>query len=87
MFENCKTLFELGAARACETEKGENSLVDINNAYNIARQRILTERKPFVPVLKSKVVPRPVRDYVGVPVIGYSTEPGTIQLTPKGFLF
>ena len=86
MFDDCKTLAELNAARIKATT-GDCDLVAINNEYNKRRQEILTTRKPFVELTPIIVKPREVVQYCGIPVAGRSEQIGTIQLTNVGFLY
>lgn len=86
MFENIKTLADLNAARIRASSEEFADLVSINNAYNTARQRIVSERPPFNILHKVKVTPRECAQHAGIPVLGNCANMGTIQLTKKGFL-
>lgn len=85
MFEDCKSLGELNAARIKLSSEGV-PLVELNNAYNKRRQELLKSRKPYVEL--TKLIPAAFQptQYSGVPVAGYSPKAGTIMLTEKGFL-
>lgn len=84
MFENCATLSQLNAERI---QLGNSvDLVTLNNAYNKRRQEIVASRKNTIVLTPVVVKPRAVQQYVGVPVIGKSTKPFTIELTSQGFL-
>lgn len=86
MFEQCKTLAELNAARIKETSNG-TSLVEVNNAYNQRRQEILMVKKNYVKLEPIHVKAREVNKYCGVPVAGRSNKAGCIELTKSGFLY
>lgn len=86
MFKECKTLAELNAKRIQATTQGID-LVEVNNAYNIRRQEILTARKPFVQVIPIVVKPKEAQQFCGVPVVGRTNKVGCIELTDKGFLY
>ncbi len=86
MFEECNTLSELNVARTKASLSGENT-VQVNNAYNKRRQEILAVRKPYVVLKPIHPIHKDVVKYCGVPVVGRSTNPGCIKLTPKGFLY
>lgn len=45
MFEECTTLYELNQARVLAVQK--HPLVEVNNAYNLQRKRILEPRSNF----------------------------------------
>lgn len=86
MFKDIKTLRDLNAARIQESAKEGADLMAINNAYNAARQRIMSERKPFTILNPIVVKARECAMHRSVPVAGHSTVIGTIQLNEKGFL-
>lgn len=85
MFENCTSLSELNAERI--KLSSSTNIVELNNAYNEARAKIINSRNHYVKL--NPILPKlePVTKYCGVPVVGRSTEEGFIMLTEKGFLF
>lgn len=84
MFEECKTLAELNAARIKAVTSGVN-ITEVNNAYNAARYDILNRRKPFT-VVSFKPVPDPKPTlYQTIPLGGTSNEPGTIVFDGEKF--
>lgn len=85
MFETCTNLSELNAERIRLTTEGV-PLVEVNNAYNEKRQKILTSRKPYVEL--RKLVPKAytTKQYSGMPIAGKSDKVGSLILTSKGFL-
>lgn len=85
MFEDCKTLAELNAARIKAVSS--NDIITVNNAYNAARTRILAARNNYTKVNPVFVeIPVPMK-FCGIPLAGRSQEPGVIKLTQSGFLF
>lgn len=84
MFENCKTLAELNAARIKAVTAGTD-ITEVNNAYNAKRYSILNQRKPFTLITFKPVPnPKPVR-YQTIPIKGNSLELGTILFDGEGF--
>lgn len=84
MFEECKTLAELNAARIKAVSSGVD-ITEVNNAYNAARYDILNRRKPFT-VVTFKPVPDPqVAIYQTIPIGGMSGEAGTILFDGEKF--
>lgn len=87
MFEECKSLADLNAARIQALMDPSADVMSINEAYNTARQSIMNTSKTYV-VLEPRVVqPRAVVKYSAIPVVGTSNKRGSIQLTDKGFLY
>lgn len=87
MFEECKTLMELNAARIKTAALSAIDLMHVNNSYNLRREEILNAKKPYVELQPIIVKARPVQQYCGIPVAGRSTVEGCIQLTPAGFFY
>lgn len=85
MFEECKTLAQLNAARVQAVQTGDQ--VTINNAYNKRRKEIIEAHATYVQLtpIEPRIEEMPVMSCV--PLIGRSTERGCIVLTEKGFLF
>lgn len=86
MFKHLNTLKELNAARVQEASKPDADIIQINNAYNEARQRIISNKKPFKTLTTSTVSAREVSLKRSIPIEGYSNVVGTIILGAKGFL-
>ena len=86
MFEECKTLMELNAARIKASSDGID-LTTVNNCYNQRRQEILSAKKPYVELQPIVVKARDIQKYCGIPIAGRSKVEGCIQLTPAGFLY
>lgn len=86
MFRDIKTLRDLNAARIQESSKEGADLMAINNAYNTARQRIMSERKPYTILNPIVVKARECAQHRSIPVVGHCAVTGTIQLTEKGFM-
>lgn len=85
MFENCNTLVELNIARSKLTVSDE-SIVEVNNAYNKRRREILAKPKNYKQI---SLIPLQVSEpqmFVGIPYAGESPKAGYISLTEKGFL-
>lgn len=85
MFENCTTLSQLNAERVRLSQS--HDIVEVNNAYNAKRTKILSSRVNYNKLTPVFVTVEPLIKYSGIPVAGRSTEPNTIKLTQKGFLF
>lgn len=86
MFKDCKTLAELNATRIKLASEGVD-LITVNNAYNVRRQELLSQRKPYTVVTPIVVEPEPVQKFVGIPIAGRNPRPGTITFTERGFLY
>ena len=87
MFESCETLADLNAERAkmCLTENVD--IVKLNNEYNLARLRIISERNQFIKLTPIYPSFEPVQQFSGIPIAGRSTIHNCIQFTPQGFYF
>lgn len=85
MFENCTSLSELNAERIKLSSNVD--LVELNNAYNAARTKIINSRNHYVKLTPIFPKLEPVTKYCGVPVVGRSTKEGFLMMTEKGFLF
>lgn len=82
MFEDCKTLAELNQARAQAVT--QHPIVEVNNAYNVQRQKILKARKTYVECTFKKV---PVYEQVPTAVLvykGVSSKAGVIEIRTDG---
>ena len=86
MFKDIKTLRDLNAARIQMSSVEGADLMAINNAYNEARQRIMSERKPYNILTPVIVKARECAMHRSIPVAGPCPVAGTIQLTEKGFM-
>lgn len=87
LFETCTTLGELNAARIKAVNDG-GDIVEVNNAYNAAKTKMLESTRSFGIKLTPIVVkPREVVQYCGIRVCGRSDEVGVIKLTKNGFLY
>lgn len=86
MFREVRTLRDLNAARIRLSSEEGADLMAINNAYNEARQRIMTERKPYNILTPVIVKARDCAVHRSIPIAGPCPVPGTIQLTQKGFM-
>lgn len=86
MFEECSSLAELNAARMNAVKSGYD-LVEVNNAFNDRRTKLMDEGPKGIVLNAIHIRPREVVQYCGVPVCGRSSEPGVIALTPNGFLY
>lgn len=86
MFETCETLMDLNAERAQLCTRGAD-IVAINNAYNVARQRIINSRNQFIKLVPKLPHIEPVEQYCSIPIAGRSTVPNTIILSNQGFLY
>lgn len=87
MFEDIVTLRDLNAARVQAAGAEDADLIAINNAYNEARQRIVSGKVSYKRCQLIKVLARPVEQHCSLPIAGQSTEYGTIQITAKGFYY
>ena len=87
MFENITTLRDLNAARIQAASEPGADLITINNEYNAARQRIVTERKPYTQCKTIVVKARECALHRSIPLAGHCPYPGTIELTMKGFTY
>jgi len=82
MFEECSTLAELNQARVQAAR--EHSIVDVNNAYNAQRKRILETRRNFLQltfkqVQKEKQTPCCMFNYRGP-----ASKAGAIEIRQDG---
>lgn len=85
MFEECTTLVELNIARS-KLSVSEDSIVEVNNAYNKRRKEILSKPKAFSQVTLTPICIDELTTYVGIPYAGTSPKAGTIIMNEKGFL-
>lgn len=82
MFESCKTLSELNQARVQAAR--EHPAIEVNNAYNAQRKRILESRRNFTQV-SFKVLPRLERSPVSMfNYKGAASKPGAIEIREDG---
>lgn len=82
MFEECKTLAELNQARAKAVT--QHDVVEVNNAYNAQRQKILKARKTYT---ECTFKPVPVYEQVSTAVLvykGVSSKLGVIEIRADG---
>lgn len=82
MFSDCKTLAELNQARVQAASK--YPIVEVNNAYNEQRKKILSARNNFIQ-LKFIEVPK-FEPQMSAALIykGSSTKPGVIEVRSDG---
>ena len=87
MFESCETLADLKAERAKIWLAENVDIVKLNNEYNLARSRIISERNQFIKLTPIYPSFEPVQQFSGIPIAGRSTDLNCIQLTPQGFYY
>lgn len=85
MFSKCNTLAELNAERARLSLT--MPLTEINAAYNLRRNEILSSRVDYIKLTPIIVTPEQPVKYAGIPIAGRSNKKNTIELTKEGFLF
>lgn len=87
MFENCKTLAELNAARIKAYNEPDADIMAINNAYNEARITLMANTTTKCKRVKfRKLVIEPGVKYCALPIAGISQTLGQVQLTAEGFM-
>lgn len=82
MFEDCTTLKDLNQARVLAAS--QYPIVDVNNAYNEQRKKILSSRNNYVHL---KFVDIPVVEQTPMAVLiykGRSSKPGAIEIRSDG---
>ena len=82
MFEDCVTLAQLNQARVVAA--GEYDIVEVNNAYNQQRQKILRSRPIFTPMTMKKVPTIEQQMTVSLIYKGTSSRPGVIEIKSDG---
>ena len=87
MFESCETLADLNAERAKMCLAENVNIVQLNNEYNSARLRIISERNQFIKLTPIYPSYEPAQQFSGIPIAGRSTDLNCIQLTPQGFYY
>ena len=85
MFETIMTLRELNSARIMESNKADADITLINNAYNAARQRILSNPLAYKVCSKLVAKARPTELKRSIPIAGKCQEINTIRLNQSGF--
>lgn len=82
MFEECTTLAELNQARVRAASGG--NIVEVNNAYNTQRRKILMSRQNFTQ-LSFKTAPTVKQQAIAVlPYKGRSSRRGVIEIKRDG---
>lgn len=82
MFEDCKTLAELNQARVQAVR--DHDVVEVNNAYNLQRKKILESRRNYVQVTFN---PIPVIEHTPIAFFTYkgpASKAGAIELRQDG---
>ena len=87
MFESCETLADLNAERAKMCLAENVNIIQLNNEYNSARSRIISERNQFIKLTPIYPSYEPAQQFSGIPIAGRSTDLNCIQLTPQGFYY
>lgn len=87
MFDSCESLADLNAERIQLLQKDGADPLEINNAYNARKMKILSNSNnankyiQLNPIILTPTVPE---QYMGVPYIGDPTKEGRISLVvPK----
>lgn len=82
MFEDCKTLADLNQARVMAVRT--HDVVEVNNAYNLQRKKILESRKNYVPITFKDV---PVFEHSPIVFLNYkgpASKAGAIEMRQDG---
>ena len=84
MFEECKTLTELNAARVKKCSEGV-PIVEVNNAYNARKKELLSSNINYKTISTIKLQMKTDEAcYATLVYAGEALQPGTISITPKG---
>lgn len=82
MFEECSTLAELNQARV-QAARG-HSIVDVNNAYNAQRKRILELRRNFLQLTFKQAPVEERSPYCSFNYRGPASKVGVIEVRQDG---